>query len=360
MQPHNKHLVIMAGGTGQRCWPLSRQAHPKQFHDPLGQGRSLLQATAARFANIIAPPNTWIVTQSPYAEATKSHLPFLKEEQILCEPTANNTAPCIAYACYKIAAKYPKAQVVVTPADHVVQHVAPFTQAIRDALIATAQADRLAILGVRCTSPATGYGYIAFEAQESTIKNVSQFVEKPTLAKAQAYLAQGNYAWNTGIVIGSVATLMHQYQEHLPALWHGFEQGKHLLNTSQEHAFIKELYQSLPQVSFDHGILEKTANLLLVLSDDLGWSDIGTWQALYESMGKDQHGNALQGNVAALATQNCMIKSTENTLIATYGVKDLIIVQHDHVVMICPKDQAQQVKALVKHLATTQEQAAYL
>ena len=350
----------MAGGTGQRCWPLSRQTRPKQFHDLLGQGRSLLQATADRFKNSILPQNTWVVTQSQYAEEVQRHLPSLPKEQILCEPTAKNTALCIVYACYKIAAKYPKTQVVVTPADHVVQHVTPFTQAIQDALITTSQADRLAILGVRCTSPATGYGYVAFEEQESVIKNVAQFVEKPTQAKAQAYLAQGNYAWNTGIVVGNVATLIQQYQAHLPVLGQAFEQGKHLLDTDKEWGFIEELYQSLPHVSFDHGILEKAHNLFLVLGDDIGWSDIGTWQALHKCMEKDQHGNAVQGNVAALATKNCMIKGTGDTLIATYGVEDLIIVQHDQVVMVCPKDQEQQVKTLVKHLANNPRQDAYL
>ena len=290
----------------------------------------------------------------------KSHLPFLEEQQILCEPAAKNTAPCVAYACYKIAVKHPQAQVVITPVDHIVQHVTPFRQAIQDALIATAQANCLALLGIRCTSPATGYGYIAFKEQEGGIRKVTKFVEKPTLAKAKAYLAQGNYAWHTGIVIGTVATLMHQYQEHLPALWHALEQGKHRLNTSQERAFIETLYPSFSPISFDHGVLEKAYNLLLILCADLGWSDTGTWQALYASMEKDLHGNAIQGNVAALATQHCMIKSTGDTLIATYGVEDLIIVQHDHVVMVCPKDQAEPVKALVKHLANNQEQAVYL
>ena len=360
MQTHNQHLIITAGGVGQRCWPLSRRACPKQFHDPLGHGRSLLQATADRFANFIAPQNTWVVTQARYTEAVQSQLPFLAPQQILCEPAAKNTAACIAYACYKIAAKYPKAQVIITPADHVVQHVGPFTQAIQHALVATDQADRLAVLGVRCTSPATGYGYIAFEEQDGVFKKVTRFVEKPTLAKAKAYLAQANYAWHTGLVIGTVATLIHQYKRHLPTLWRAFERGKQLLHTSQERAFMELLYASLPQVSFEHGILEKATHLLLVLGADLGWSDVGTWQALYASMDKDLHGNAIQGNVATLATKNCMLKSTGDTLIATYGVEDLVIVQHDQVVMVGPRDQEAQVKALVKHLAENPKQDGYL
>ncbi|MEM9417380.1 MAG: sugar phosphate nucleotidyltransferase [Bacteroidota bacterium] len=349
----------MAGGTGQRCWPLSRKARPKQFHDFLGQGKSLLQATAERFEHIIPQANMWVVTQAPYAEEVKKQLPFLKEAQLLCEPTAKHTAPCIAYAGYKIAAKYPHAQVVITPADHTVEQVVLFTQAIEEALRATASADHLAILGVHATNPATGYGYVTFEEQEGTIKQVREFVEKPSLEQAKTYLSRGNYAWHTGIVVGYVATLLRQYQAHLPALWRGFEQGKALLNTCQEQAFIETLYQSLALVSFDHGILEKVTNLFLIRCTDIGWSDIGTWKGLYESMEKDQQGNAIQGRVTALATKNCMIRSTGDTLVATYGIENLTIVQHGQVVMVCPKDQEQQVKQLVEHLAA-QGQEAYL
>lgn len=359
MQTNNQHLLILAGGTGQRCWPLSRKARPKQFHDLLGQGKSLLQAAAERFGSIIPRTYTWVVTHEQYADEVKKQLPWLKEEQILYEPTAKNTASCIAYACYKIAAQDTKAQVVITPSDHAVQQVVPFTQAIEEALHCTASTDQLAVLGVRATSPATGYGYIAFDNQAGAGKQVKAFVEKPSLEQAISYLKQGNYAWHTGIVVGHVATLLQQYRAHLPALWQGFEQGKKLLNTSQEPAFIQQLYASLSPLDFDHGILEKANNLRLVLCNNIGWSDIGSWQALAESLPQDQHGNVLQGNVTALATQNCLIKSTDDILVATYGVKDLVIVQHDQVVMICPKDQTQQVKQLIEHLAD-QRQEDYL
>ena len=360
MQNYHRHLIIRAGGAGQRGWPLSRKALPKQLQDPLGQGQSLLQSTAERFESIIPPENVWVVTQAPYVAQVKRDLPLLRDEQILCEPTAKNTAPCIAYACQKLATKHPKAQVVITPADHVVGHRAPFVQAVQQALVATASTDRLALIGVPCTSPVTGYGYIAFDAQASPVKAVQAFVEKPTLAKAQAYLAQGNYAWNTGVVVGSLTALSHHYQAHLPDLWQAFEPGKQLLNTPGEQAFMAALYQQLSPCSFDHGILEKAQDLLLVLSSGAGWSDLGAWQALYEHTPKDAHENAIQGNVAAVATQGCMIKGTDNTLIAAYGVKDLIIVHHDHVVMVCPRDQEQAVKALLEHIATVPEQEDYL
>lgn len=359
MQTNKEHLIIMAGGTGQRCWPVSRQARPKQFQDLLGQGKSLLQATAERFENTIPHANMWVVTQVQYADEVRKQLPFLREEQILCEPVSRNTAPCIAYACYKIAAKDPKAQIVVTPADHAIRQESHFIQEIGEALQATVSTNHLAVLGVHATSPATGYGYVAFEKQNSPIKQVLKFVEKPFKTQAEDYLSQGNYAWNTGILVGNVATFIHQYQEHLPALWQRFEQGKVLLNTNQEQAFLKKLYQSLDPLSFDHGILEKTSNLLLVLCTDIGWSDIGDWQSLAESLPQDQHGNVLQGNIAALATKNCVIKGTGDLLITTYGIKDLVIVQHGQAIMICPKEQAQQVKKLVEQLAA-QGQEDYL
>ncbi|MEL6358810.1 MAG: sugar phosphate nucleotidyltransferase [Bacteroidota bacterium] len=351
MRNNNQHLIILAGGTGQRCWPLSRKARPKQFHDLLGHGKSLLQTTAERFGGIILHTHTWVVTHEQYADEVMKQLPWLRKEQILHEPVSKNTAPCIAYACYKIVARDAKAQVVITPSDHAVQHAVSFTQAIEEALRVTAFSDQLAVLGVRATGPTTGYGYIAFDNQADASKQVKAFVEKPSLEQAKSYLEQGNYAWHTGIIVGHAATLLQQYQAHLPTLWQGFEQGKELLNTSKEPAFIQRLYTSLSPLSFDYGILEKATNLRLILCADIGWSDIGSWQALAENLPQDQQGNVLQGNVAALATHNCVIKSTGDTLVATYGVKDLVIVQHDQVVMICPKDQTQQVKQLVEHLS---------
>jgi mannose-1-phosphate guanylyltransferase len=352
MQRNPPHLIMMAGGTGQRCWPVSTSALPKQFHDLLGQGSSLLQATANRFAPIVPPENRWVVTQAQYAEEVKRQLPTLPASQLLCEPVAKNTAACIAYGCYKIKAKFSEAQIIVTPVDHALKEEGRFIAAIKTALAATTESPHLALLAAPCTRPESGYGYIAFEQQEGAAQRVTQFIEKPTQEVAEAFVAQGNYGWNMGIVVGSVAAFVRQYALHLPNLWRAFEQEKSQLNTSEEETVLQALYQPLLPLSFDHAILEKTKDLLVVLCHDAGWADIGSWQTLYDNRKKDKEGNVVQGNVVALATKNCLIRGGEELLIATYGVEELIIVQHEGVVMVCKKEHAQDVKQLVERLGT--------
>ncbi|MCG8339823.1 MAG: mannose-1-phosphate guanylyltransferase [Cytophagales bacterium] len=350
MQHDNDHLIVMAGGMGKRCWPFSRKNFPKQFHDLLGRGKSLLQCTVARFEKLIKPENIWVVTHCHYADIVKQQLPFVAESQILLEPLVKNTAPCIAYACYKIAVRHPAANLVITPADHIIENIALFTETIQLALTATAEANQLVILGVACTKPEIGYGYIEFVQPETkVIKKVSRFVEKPTQEKAETYFAQENYAWNTGIFVGNVTTFIKSYQQYLPDMNEAFEKGKQHLHTAKEPSFIEEAYQRLPNLSFDQGVLEKATNIYGIVGE-WGWSDIGTWRALYEYSTKDKEANVIQGNVVAVDTKQCMIKNTANTLIATYRVKDLIIAQHDKVIMICPQGQEQKVKTLVDHV----------
>lgn len=349
----------MAGGLGKRCWPFSRKDFPKQFHDLLGKGKSLLQCTVARFEKLIKPENIWVVTHQHYADLVKQQLPYVAKSQILLEPLSKNTASCIAYACYKIAIRHPAANLVITPADHALENINLFTDTIKLALIATAKANQLVILGVGCAKPVIGYGYIEFVQHETNvIKKVSRFVEKPTQEKAEAYLTQENYAWNTGIFVGNVTTLIQNYRQYLPNVYDAFEKRKQCLHTAQEPSFIKEAYQQLPNLSFDEGVLEKATNIYVIVME-LGWSDIGTWRALYEYLTKDEEANVIHGNVATVDTKRCMIKNTANTLIATYGVKDLIIVQHDNVIMICPQGQEQKVKTLVDHV-TTRKGKGYL
>ena len=349
MLSNHKHLVIMAGGTGLRCWPWSRKDEPKQFHDLLGQGKSLLQATAERFKKIIPPANVWVATQTQYAQEVKRQLPWLDKQQILCEPEAKDTAPCIAYACHKIAMHNPAAYLVITPADHQVQHEGLFTEALQQALIGAEQTGQLALLGTACVKPATGYGYIAFEQQAGPLKPVVHFVEKPSRQQAIFYMKQGNYVWNTGILVGSLAAFIRNCQQYLPNVWHAFEEGKQLWSLNQEQDFLEEVYPRLPAVSFDHGILEKAQELYVVVND-FGWSDLGTWSTLYEHLTKDTQGNAIQGKVTAVATKKCLIKNGDDTLIATYGVEDLVIVQHDGVLLVCPQAEVQNLKTLIKHI----------
>lgn len=356
MHNRHNHLIIMAGGTGQRLWPWSRKDAPKQFRDLLGQGKSLLQATAERFEAVVQSANVWVITQARYIQTVTSQLPWLAKQQILCEPMAKNTAPCIAYACHKIAMHDPAASLVITPADHGVQNEVLFVSAIQQALTGADQTGQLVLLGTACKRPATGYGYIAVEQQKGPIKPVIQFVEKPLHQQAVSYVAQGNYAWNTGIVVGNLAAFVSNYQQHLPSVWHAFDEGKQLLYLNQEQAFLKEVYPQFPAISFDHGILEKTTDLYAVVSD-WGWSDLGTWSALYEHLAKDSQGNAIQGKVAAVATKKCLIKNNGHTLIATYGVEDVAIVHHDDMFLVCPRAEISHLKALIKHIAAEQGEA---
>ena len=355
MHAEHNHLVIMAGGSGQRFWPWSRKDSPKQFHDLLGQGKSLLQSTAERFKNVIQSSNVWVVTQTRYAQEVKSQLPWLGEQQILCEPEAKNTASCIAYACHKIAMHNPVANLVITPADHRVKNVTLFTEALHQALVGAEQTGQLVLLGTVCAKPETGYGYIAFEQQKNPIKPVIQFVEKPLLKQAESYLEQCNYAWNTGIFVGNLAAFVKNYQQHLPSIWHAFEAGKQLLYLNKEQSFLEKIYQQLPAISFDHGVLEK-ADELYVVFREFGWSDLGTWRALYEHLAKDEQDNAIQGKVAALTTKKCLIRGSSDMLIATYGIEDLVIVQHDDVLLICPQAEVQNLKALIKHIEAEQDE----
>jgi mannose-1-phosphate guanylyltransferase len=341
MDQERTHLVVMAGGTGQRFWPWSRKKTPKQFQDFLGQGKSLLQSTIARFQSIINPANIWVVTQTSYKTLVKEQLPWLKDHQILDEPVAKNTAPCIAYACHTIAQYNKDASLVVTPADHMVEQEDLFRKVIQQALGSARQTNQLILLGAPCVRPETGYGYIAFEQQHDLLKRVVQFAEKPSSEQALYYMQQGNYAWNTGIFVGKLATFIASYQAYLPHVWKAF--------TTNPVASLDHLYQRLPAISFDQAILEKSKELY-VIYQDFGWSDLGTWNALYEYLPKDKLGNAIQGQVVALNTDACLIKGDKGSLIAAYGVKDLVIVQQGNILLICPQAEVKNIKALVKDI----------
>ena len=345
------HLVVMAGGTGQRFWPWSSKIAPKQFQDLLGKGNSLLQGTLERFQAVILPTNMWVVTQAPYRDMVKEQLPWLQDHQILDEPVAKNTAPCIAYACHKIAQYDPAANLVITPADHIVANNSLFSKTIQQALASAQQTSKLMLVGVPCIRPETGYGYIAYKQQKGAVKPVIKFVEKPPSKQALSYIQQGNYVWNTGIFVGKLSTFKQNYQTYLPSTWSALEAIQASLSADQEKNALNKIYQQLSAISFDHAILEKAKDLA-VIDNDFGWSDLGTWSALYEHLPKDASNNVIQGNVVALDTDQCLIKASNNGLIATYGLKDLVIVQHHDVLLICPRAAVQNLKALIKHIDT--------
>lgn len=340
-------LVIMAGGIGTRFWPISRSHFPKQFHDVLGVGKTMLQQTAERFEGIIPHENIYVVTSSEFSEIVKEQLPFLKDYQILCEPQRRNTAPCIAYAAYKISKINSKAKLVVVPSDHVILKTEEYKKKIKTALQA-AKEQVLVTLGIMPTRPDTGYGYIQFQPNESSeVYNVKTFTEKPNLELAEAFLDSGDYVWNAGMFIFSVKTFKKELEKHQSRLAEQFEEGMSLYYSESETEFIRKVYAVCKNISVDVGIMEKSRDVKVVLAD-IGWSDLGTWKSLYEVQEKDEHQNVVDANALVYQSKNTIIKSTSDKLIVVNGLDNFIVVENDNVIMICPKDNEQDVKQFVE------------
>lgn len=343
----NNFLVIMAGGAGTRFWPISRQNNPKQFHDVLGTGRTLLQQTADRFRNICALENIFIVTSAEYVELVKTQLPYLAENQILAEPSRKNTAPCIAYACYKIGVINAKANIIIAPADHIILNEPEFEKKVNICLEAAQANEKLLTLGISPTRPDTGYGYIKFTPADGEVKKVDQFMEKPDLATAETFLKSGNYVWNAGIFIWNLATFKKAFQNHMPTMAQDFQSGASYYFTENEIDFINNLYQNCQSISIDYALLEKSADIEVVLGD-FGWSDLGTWKSLHEIAPKDESNNALNGQISVFQTQNSIIKIPTDTMAVVQGLDGYIVAYHENVLMICQKDQEQNVKNFVE------------
>ena len=341
---NNTYVVIMAGGIGSRFWPFSRTNYPKQFHDVLGIGETMLQMTMKRFEQICPTENIFIVTNKDYEQLVKEQLPQLGANQILLEPIGRNTAPCIAYASYKIAQINPNANLIVAPSDHVVLKQEAFNQVINTALEAAAADDVLITLGITPSRPDTGYGYIQFISDgDQPIKKVKTFTEKPNLELAQMFLNSGDFVWNSGIFIWSVQSILNAFRQHLTEVSEIFEEGSAKYNTAEEQNFIVKAYSHCRNISIDYGIMEKVDNVYVVLAD-IGWSDLGTWNSLYTISDKDEQANVVDGDVMLYDTKNCIIKTPKNRLVVVQGLEGYIIAEHDNVLMICKLDEEQKVK----------------
>lgn len=336
----------MAGGVGTRFWPFSRQSFPKQFHDVLGTGRTLLQQTADRFEGVCPKENIYIVTGEPYKEITAEQLPYLSEDQILCEPGRRNTAPCIAYACFKIASQNPNANIVVAPADHVIIKEEEFKRRILIALNFAGKNDALLTLGIKPTHPNTGYGYIHFDEKGGDVHEVKTFTEKPNFDLATMFVASGDYVWNAGIFIWSAKAMKKAFSKHLPEMYEAFQKAKPHFYTDKEKEALAEAYPQCRKVSIDNGLMEKADNVHVVLSD-IGWSDLGTWKSVYELSDKDEESNAIDGNVMLRNSKGCIVKTPKDKLVVVNGVSGLIISEFQNVLMICKLEDEQEVKQLV-------------
>lgn len=348
MNINDNYSVIMAGGAGTRLWPFSRQNFPKQFHDMLGTKRTFLQETVARLEGICHMENIFIVTNTEYSHLVKEQLPFLNDDQILLEPFKRNTAPCVAYATYKIAKKTNKANMLVLPADHVIEEIDVFQNSLKTALAYAAEHDTLMTLGIKPTRPDTGYGYIQYdENTEGDVRKVREFTEKPNLEYAQKFIESGDFVWNAGIFISNIQTMQKAIETHIPEVAELFTQAQASFYTAHEYKAIEKAYSHCKDVSMDKGIMEKAENVCVVLSS-FGWSDMGTWKSIYEKAPKDSNGNSFRGKtVLTYDTQNCIIRTPKDKLVVVQGLKDYIIAEHDGVLMICHIDEEQRVREFV-------------
>jgi mannose-1-phosphate guanylyltransferase len=347
---HN-YVAIMAGGVGSRFWPGSREARPKQFLDMLGVGKSLLRLTFERFLPVCPAEHIFIVTNAAYRELIKAQIPEISDNQILCEPSRNNTAPCVAWTAFKLAALDPAANFVIAPSDHIVLKEQAFLEKIQAALDFSAHYDALLTLGIQPSRPDTGYGYIqSGEEADAGIRKVLRFAEKPNLATAQQYIESGEYLWNAGIFIWRAEAILKAYQTLAPEIFSILEKGRDVYNTTEEQAFINETYPTTPNISVDFAIMEKASNVY-TLPAEFGWSDLGTWASLHAECPKDAHGNALQGEVVALDTRDTLVRIPEGKLAVVKDLNDYIVVDTPDALLIYPKSKEQEVKqvtALVK------------
>ncbi len=348
----NYYCIIMAGGIGARFWPMSKTATPKQFIDILGDGTSLIQKTFKRFQQICPKENIYIVSNLLYLDLIKKQIPDIHEEQIVLEPARRNTAPCIAYANYKIKQKNPNAVIVVSPSDHNILDTKQFTDIINTGLDAASKQDWLLTIGIHPSSPNTGYGYIQYNedkkyAQNSSIYTVKTFTEKPELEMAKKFIESGDFLWNAGIFMWSLKSIQHAFKEFLPEVDELFARGEKIYNTPAEKEFIQKTYQICKNISIDYGIMEKAQNVH-VFAADFGWSDLGTWGALYDIRTKDANHNSIVGKkVKTYNTHNCIIHMPKDKVVVVEGLEDYIIVENDNVLLICKRENEQQIRQYV-------------
>jgi mannose-1-phosphate guanylyltransferase len=345
----NYYAILMAGGVGSRFWPISTQDFPKQFHDMLGTGDTLIQKTFNRLANIIPKENIFILTNERYNDLVFEQLPEVTKRQVVLEPAMRNTAPCILYASLKIQKENKDAVMIVAPSDHWIEDENAFTQNVQQAFDFCENNDALMTLGITPTFPNTGYGYIEFDkTSNNTIKPVNQFREKPNYDTAKEFIAQGNFLWNAGIFMWSVNSVVDAFKNNQPKLFQLFEQGCEVYNTDFEDDFIRDNYAKAENISVDYAIMEKSKNVY-VLPATFDWNDLGTWGSLYDKLNKDENNNAVVN--ARTLTEDAsgnMIRTKNDKVVVVDGLQDYIIVDKDEVLLIFPKTKEQDIKKVLQ------------
>jgi mannose-1-phosphate guanylyltransferase len=344
---NNYYAIIMAGGVGSRFWPVSTSDFPKQFHDMLGSGETLIQKTFSRLSKLIPAENILVLTNEKYNDIVLQQLPLIKQEQVLLEPAMRNTAPCILYASLKIKKKNPHAVMVVAPSDHWIEDETAFCDDLKTCFNFCQAENALMTLGIEPTFPNTGFGYIEFDkSDENQIKKVSQFREKPNYETAKSFLDAGNYLWNGGIFIWSVKTILDAFKIFQPQMNSLFEKGFEALNTDAEKEFINSNYPEAENISIDYAVMENAGNVY-VLPATFDWNDLGTWGSLHEKLDKDSNNNTVVNAKVILenATNN-IIHSDAKKLVVIDGLDDYIIVDNENVLLIYPKAKEQDIKRI--------------
>lgn len=351
---NNTYCVIMAGGIGSRFWPISKSTMPKQFLDIFGTGRTFIQQTYDRLKKICPPENFYVVTSVDYKGFVMSQLPELREEQVLLEPLRRNTAPCIAYASYKIQTINPDANIIVAPSDHYIQQEEIFLEEIRKGLDFVSKNDALLTLGIKPHRPETGYGYIQIESLSpvgsvDNLHKVKTFTEKPNLELAKIFLESGEFFWNSGIFIWSLRSILNAFKSHLSPVSELFEKGykNKLYGTNDEIPFLNKTYSECQNISIDYGIMEKADNVY-VLCSNFGWSDLGSWGSFYENSQKDNQGNVVSGNnVMFYGSENCIVKMPDEKLVVLQGLDGYIVVESEGILLVCRREDEQQIRQFV-------------
>ncbi len=340
------HIVIMAGGIGSRFWPMSTPEYPKQFIDVIGCGKSLIQLTVERFKPLCPMKNFWVVTSEKYTNIVKEQLPDLPECNILAEPTARNTAPCIAYACWKIKKQHPQANIVVTPSDALVINTTEFQRVMRNALGFTADSNTIVTIGIKPNRPATGYGYIqaAERINNSEIYKVAAFKEKPDVKTAQEYVVQSNYLWNAGIFVWNANTITEAMRKFAPSIAAIMDKMAQNFYTPQETDIVKKLFPICEKISIDYAIMEKSDNIH-TLPAEFGWSDLGSWGSLRTLLPQDEQGNAgIGNNIKLYNCTNCIVHATEEKKVVAEGLDGYIIAEKNGALLVCSLKEEQRIK----------------
>ena len=345
----NYYAVLMAGGVGSRFWPVSTRNFPKQFHDMLGTGQTLIQKTFSRLSKLIPEENIYILTNAIYTDLVLEQLPGISRSQVVPEPAMRNTAPCILYAALKIKKQNPDALMLVAPSDHWIEDETAFVNDIQTAFDFCEQNDALMTLGINPTFPNTGYGYIEYSKSDSNqVKKVAQFREKPDYETAQSFLAQGNFLWNAGIFAWSIKSVVSAFENCQDELYQLFMNGYNVYNTEFEDDFIEENYALAENISVDYAIMEKSDNVF-VLPASFDWNDLGTWGSLYDKLDKDDQSNAVvNSRILTEDAQGNLVRTANDKIVVLDGLNDYIVVDKDEVLLIFPKSKEQDIKQVLQ------------